>query len=265
MSHIESVTFNKSSENHFPYNLSFFNNYVIDFSSSITIFVGDNGCGKSTFLELINQVLGLYRIKMDTPYDKEIMDLFKEVAKNIKIKYRLKKPQGFFFSAEDFTSYIHFLIKEKNYALNELKKIKTSNKSEVSKSFASLPYMRTVNEIDNLYSRDLLKSSHGESYLAFFQSRVHENEVYLLDEPETPLSMQNQLTLNYLIYEGVKRNCQFIIATHSPIIMALPNAKIYEITNDDIRSVEYDNIESVNLFKQFINYRESFMKRLFED
>lgn len=259
MYHLKSVVFKKSNEN-FPYNLPFFNNKPIDLEAPIIILVGENGTGKSTFVELLNEVLNLYRISMENPYQKDLKEILSKASKNIDIKYYLKKPKGFFFSAEDFTSYIHFLVREKNYAYEELKRIKSSNKSTFSKNLASMPFNRTINEIDNLYTRDLLKSSHGEAYLSFFNSRVRENELYLLDEPETPLSIQNQLTLNYMIMEGVKRNCQFIIATHSPVIMALPNAKIYEISNEDITLSDYNDIESVNLLKQFLNYPEVFFR-----
>ena len=66
-----------------------------------------------------------------------------------------------------------------------------------------------------------------------------------------------------MIMEGVKRNCQFIIATHSPVIMALPNAKIYEISNERIYQVDYQDIESVNLLKQLLNYPETFFRHFY--
>jgi predicted ATPase len=103
---------------------------------------------------------------------------------------------------------------------------------------ASMPFARTINEIEDLYSRDLLKASHGESYLAFFGSRVKGNELYLLDEPETPLSIQNQLSLLLLINEGVN-NSQFIIATHSPIMVAITGTWILEISSEGINEISY--------------------------
>jgi|SRR5690554_2644859 len=263
MYNLKSVVFNKVKSN-FPYNLPFFNNKIIDLEAPIIILVGENGTGKSTFIELLNEVLNLFRINMENPYQKDLKELYSLVSKHIKLKYSLMKPKGFFFSAEDFTSYIHYLVKEKNNASAELKRINSSKKSSLSKNLSSMPHNRTINEIDNLYTHDLLKLSHGEAYLSFFNSRVREKELYLLDEPETPLSIQNQLSLNYIINEGVKNNCQFIIATHSPIIMSLPNAKIYEINNREIKLISYKEIESVNLLKQFLNYPDSFSKHLYK-
>lgn len=123
MCHLKSCLFKKS-ENHFPFNLPFFNNSEIDLQAPIIILVGENGTGKSTFIELLNEILKLYRISMENPYQKDIKEILSKASKSVEIKYCLKKPKGFFFSAEDFTSYIHFLIKEKNYAIDELKENK---------------------------------------------------------------------------------------------------------------------------------------------
>jgi predicted ATPase len=88
------------------------------------------------------------------------------------------------------------------------------------------------------------------------------NQLLLLDEPETPLSSQNQLTLIAMIKAAVENNCQIIIATHSPILMSYPQALLYEITPEGIHQVEYNDIESVKLLKQFINAPEQFLRQL---
>ena len=111
-----------------------------------------------------------------------------------------------------------------------------------------------------MYSKDLAKSSHGESYLDFFSSRIKDNQIYLLDEPETPLSVQNQLTLMAMILEASERGCQFIIATHSPILAAIPKAIIYEIKNESFVRTDYENIGSISLLKQFLNNKEQFLR-----
>src|SRR5690554_2452800 len=101
MYNLKSVVFNKVKSN-FPYNLPFFNNSIIDLQAPIIILVGENGTGKSTFIELLNEVLNLYRISMENPYQKDLKEILLKARKNIEIKYYLNKPKGFFFSAEDF-------------------------------------------------------------------------------------------------------------------------------------------------------------------
>jgi predicted ATPase len=263
--HIKEVVFESKGQKTFPYNLPFFHGKPIAFSEGITILIGENGAGKSTFIELLNEVLDLPRIVGKKEVSAQ-EDLFKNVRNDVKIHRLHQKPKGFFFGAEDFTGYIHYLVKEKNASKEELKRIERDykNRSDYAKGLASMPHQRTIHEIDQLHNRDLLSSSHGEAYLSFFSSRMKENSLYLLDEPETPLSIQNQLSLLYLIDEAVKKGCQFVIASHSPVIMAIPGAKILWIGDDEIKEISYEEIESVALLKQFLNQKEQFFKHLFQ-
>lgn len=262
--HINYAVFSKEEHTIFPYHLPFFTGEKITFETPVTILVGENGTGKSTLIELMNEVLKLPKIVGTMNHLEQ--DILKEASKNVLIHRLHQKPKGFFFGAEDFTSYIHYLTYEKNASKAELKRIEQEYKhrSEYAKGLASMPHNRTIHEIDGLHSRDLLSSSHGEAYLSFFTSRMKDNQLYLLDEPETPLSIQNQLSLLYLIDEAVKKNCQFIIATHSPVIMAMPNARILSLSSEGIKEIAYDEIESVKLLKQFLNQKEQFFRHLFK-
>jgi predicted ATPase len=253
---IKQITFHKQDNDHdFPFHLGFFNKTMQ--LGDVTLIVGDNGSGKSTLLELLSHELKLYQIGKPLIIPKPI---------KISLKYHLTKPLGFYFSAEDFTSYIHRLQTDKSEAKKALKEIDATyqNKSVFAKNQARAAHSKTIYEIDQLYDKDLLTSSHGESYLSFFKSRIKPNQLFILDEPETPLSFDNQLALIYMIHEGVKQGAQFIISTHSPILCAYPNAKIYEITKDDIHLTSYDQLDSINLLKQFINDPNRFYNHLFK-
>jgi predicted ATPase len=165
-----------------------------------------------------------------------------------------------------FINYIEYVKKEIADSKENIKRVEMEykNKSDYARMMAKSPFSKTIYELENMYSKDLALSSHGESYLDFFSSRIKDNQIYLLDEPETPLSTQNQLTLTAMIMNATKRGCQFIIATHSPIIAAIPNALLYQIADDKFVKTEYDDIESIQLLKQFLNNKEQFL-RYFEE
>ena len=104
--------------------------------------------------------------------------------------------------------------------------------------------------------------SHGESFLDLFETRIRPGGFYLLDEPETPLSPLRQLTFLSILKEMVAQECQFIIATHSPILMAFPDATILDFGQTPLQKVEYDSVEHVALTKDFLNNPEAFLRRL---
>jgi predicted ATPase len=261
---VKSIEFIKTDDVGYPYDLPFFG-HKITLTTPITILVGENGSGKSSLLKLLNDVLKLYRIDANDAMKKNAKT-FKSSLHLPSVQYVRTKPKGFYFSAEDFTTYIHSLEQNRQEAYQALDEIETeyANKSDYSKSLARMPHMRTLNDIDQMYQKDLLSSSHGEAYLDFFKSRLRTNELYLLDEPETPLSIQNQITMLSILDDAVSRGNQFIIATHSPILMSIPGSTIIEISPEGIRNIEYNDIESVKLLKHFLNHKEQFFKHLYE-
>ncbi|MDD4000329.1 MAG: AAA family ATPase [Bacilli bacterium] len=250
----------------YPFSVPVIKNLTeLDLNYNLVIFVGDNGSGKSTLLETIAVKLGLNRIGKDTAYqDIEFFEI-KRAINSFQIEYLLK-PRGFFFRSEDFLSYIRFLDEAKAEAKKELKRIEMSyqNKSSYSQTLATMPHKRTLADIDNLYQKNLHEESHGESYLDFFKSRLRPNSLYLLDEAETPLSFQNQLTLILLMKEAIADGCQFIISTHSPVLMSYPLACIYDFNQERIIKAKYEDLEEVNQLRYFLNDKDSFLKHLFD-
>jgi predicted ATPase len=116
-------------------------------------------------------------------------------------------------------------------------------------------------EMQRRFGGDHDERSHGESYFTLFQSRFVPNGLYLLDEPEAPLSPLRQIGLMSLIKTMVEEhNAQFIIATHSPILMAFPNAVIYSFDAETIRTVAYDEVEHVAVTKAFLDNPQRYLR-----
>ena len=119
-----------------------------------------------------------------------------------------------------------------------------------------------VSRLVKKYGENLDANSHGESFLKLFQSRFVPGGLYLLDEPEAPLSPQRQLALLSMLKEMVSEDAQFIIATHSPILMAFPEAVILSFDTHPIKEVKWEEIEHVSLTRAFLNNPSSFLRHL---
>lgn len=259
---LETIKITPQNNKQYPFNLSLFQNHIyLNVNAPVTLFLGENGSGKSSLLKLLQAKLALFKIQLPD-YIKE--DKFDDKA--VFLTPALGKIRGFYFESLTFINYIDYVKDEINQSKENIERvnIEYKNKSNYAKQMAKSPYSKTISELENMYSKDLTKSSHGEAYLDFFASRIKDNQLYILDEPETPLSVQNQLTLTAMIINAVKRGCQFIIATHSPVISAIPEAIIYEIKNNQFEKTDYDDIESIQLLKQFLNNKDQFL-RYFDD
>ncbi len=261
---IKRIRFDEFESSEYPFNIECLRNTKeLDLDSKITILVGDNGSGKSTLLKAIayyNNSINVSKEKIESSYYNSV----KELSKKMKISYTVKTRNGFFFSGEEFITYINNLKEMKDSLEADLLEMaqEYKHKSEYVRNLAMGPVRSQLHALETTYDGELRFKSHGEGFLTFFKSRMHKKGIYLLDEPETPLSATNQYQLLVLITDLVKSGSQVIIATHSPILMALKDAVIYNFSEDKIEKIKYEDIESVVFTKHFLNNTGNFVDRL---
>jgi len=261
---IKRISFKDFQDDEYPFNIPSINNTEeLDLENKITVFVGENGSGKSTLLKAIAYYNNSINVSKDS-IDSSYYDSIKKLSRFMKITYTKKTRKGFFFSGEDFITYINNLKLMKNNLEKDVIEVSEEfkNKSDYVKSLALGPLRKELKALEDKYQGELGRISHGEGFLRFFKARMHQTGIYLLDEPETPLSAINQYQLLVLITDLVKNGSQVIIATHSPILMALKNAKIYHFSKEKIEEIKYDDIESVVFTKHFLNNKDNFLDRL---
>lgn len=167
-----------ASRRHYPFSLPIFEQFQsIHFRNPITIFIGENGSGKSTFLEGIAAACQLPAAGGAEVEDDPDLLYAKELANSIFIKWKVKTKTGFFLRAEDFISFTKRIKQMRVEAEHELTQIEEEykNKSAYAKSLASLPHKRTLYQLNQLYQNGLETRSHGESFLDFFQARIKPN------------------------------------------------------------------------------------------
>ena len=204
----------------------------IEFNKAITFFAGENGSGKSTVLEAIATSFGFNPEGGTVNYSFSTYDSHSELNKAIKISKGYRKPDwGYFLRAESF---YNVATKEMEYA-------------------------------DCLHpSEKYHEKSHGEGFLALAQEQFQPNGLYLMDEPEAALSPQRQLAFLLELYECAKQGSQFIIVTHSPILLGLPEAEILSFDNGHIKACSYEDTDSYQVTEMFINNREQLLSRLLD-
>lgn len=249
----------------YPFNIpAIQGNTEIPFRTAVTFLVGENGSGKSTLLEAIALQVGAYTVgTKDLARDQTLHEV-RGLADYLKVVWSIKTKHGFFLRAEDFFGYIKRLAQMEADLLAEVQQVDRdyAGRSEKAKGLAKMPYLRELTALREQYGRNLNTYSHGESFLELFQSRFQPNGLYLLDEPEAPLSPSRQLTLLSMLKQMAAQNCQFIIATHSPILMAFPEADILSFDFAPAQLVAYETLEHVTVTRSFLNNPEQYLRHL---
>ena len=203
------------------------------FEKPIAFLVGENGSGKSTLLEALAVAYGFNPEGGTKNYSFSTYDSHSRLHEAIKVSKGYRKAKwGYFLRAESF---YNVATKEKEYE-----------------------------DFDHP-SEKYHEKSHGESFLAVVQKQLKPNGLYLFDEPEAALSPQRQLTLLMEICSYAKQGSQFIIATHSPILLGIPGAQIISFDEGTVHNCEYEDTESYKVTEMFINNRDALLERLLSE
>jgi predicted ATPase len=237
---------------------------TLEFNSPVTFFVGENGSGKSTLLEAIACAVGSVTVGSESvTTDKTLADV-RRLAAQLRTSWTHRTHKGFFLRAEDFFGYARKLSQTRAELEEDLRNAdrETQGRSITAAQYARMPYAHELNDLNQRYGAGLEAHSHGESFLALFQSRFVPGGLYQLDEPEAPLSPIRQMAMISILREMVAQDSQFIIATHSPILMAFPEALIYNFDRLPLQTVRYADLEHVRLTRDFLDNPDAYLSRL---
>lgn len=225
----------------YPFNLPAIKNLdTLSFHPKVTFIVGENGSGKSTILESIAVKFGFNAEGGTRNFNFSSRATHSDLNQYIKVVKGTKRPQdGFFFRAESFYNF-------------------ATNIDELDSEMSFGPPL-----INSYGGRSLHEQSHGESFFAVFLNKFSGKSIYILDEPEAALSPSRQMSMLTRMHELVGEGSQFIIATHSPIIMAYPNARIYQI-NEGFEQVNYEDTEHYQVMHSFLNNTHKMLDILLE-
>lgn len=236
----------------------------IEFHAPVTFFVGENGSGKSTLMEAMACAIGSVTVGSQSVKTDPSLEQIRKLAQYLRLTWTKRTHKGFFLRAEDFFGYAKQIAQTRQELEDDLSKVDGEyvGRSQLAKDLAKMPYKNEAGALQRRYGDGLDARSHGEGFLALFQSRFVPGGLYLLDEPEAPLSPLRQLAFLSALKQMISEDSQFIIATHSPIILAFPDAQILNFENGEIRKVGYDELEHVALTKAFLNDPESHLRYL---
>lgn len=213
----------------------------LDLHPKVTFLVGENGSGKSTILEAVATSFGFNPESGSKNFVFSTMETHSELHRHIKLVKGLKRAEdGFFLRAESF------------YNL-------ASKIEELDAAGGSGPPI-----IASYGGLSLHQQSHGESFWALFMNRLRGNGLYLLDEPEAALSPSRQMSLLSRMHQLVQQDAQFIIATHSPILMAYPEAIIYSLDHE-YAPIDYRDTDHYQITREFLNNTDAMLRILMED
>ena len=234
---------------------------TLNFSKPVTFFVGENGCGKSTLLEAIACGLHCTAVGAVDVTREPMLEPARRLAEKLKFTKSINPRTRLFFRAEDAIGFIR-TVKASLDDLTDLESEYDRTLSGYGRKLAMGAVRNQRNELSKRYGEDPDARSHGEWFLNIMQERINRPGLYLLDEPETPLSPIHQLTLLSLLKALVNSGAQFIIATHSPILMAFPDADILTMDKVAIEKIAWEDVEHVAITRAFLADPEAYLRHL---
>ena len=206
----------------------------IEFHPNVTFFVGENGSGKSTVMEGLAVALGFGPEGGTKNVQFRTADSVSPLHDSLRLARGVPAPRdGYFLRAESF--------------------------------FNVASYMDEIGYLDSYGGRSLHTQSHGESFMAVLLNKLRGNGIYLLDEPEAALSPNRQLAALSAIHQLVEHHSQFIIATHSPILLSYPHAKIVQFDGTGVTEIAFEDTEHFAVTRDFLNNYPRRLEQLLQD
>jgi predicted ATPase len=226
----------------YPFNLPALHQFErLELHPKVTYLIGENGTGKSTLLEAIAVASGFNPEGGTTNFNFATRHSESSLHRTLRLVRSVRRPRtGYFLRAESFFNV-------------------ASNIEELDREPAMAPPI-----INSYGKRSLHEQSHGESFMALLKHRFGSEGLYILDEPEAALSPARQLAFLTKVHELVRQGSQLLIATHAPIVLAYPDASIYELSGTTIALKPYDETHVVETTKQFLLHRERYLASLLE-
>ncbi|WP_027482668.1 AAA family ATPase [Deinococcus pimensis] len=237
----------------------------LEFRAGVTFLVGDNGSGKSTVLEAVALAAEAIVLSALPGAHDDLTDA-RPLADLLRLSWTRRTRRGFFLRAEDFLG----LARRTRALTTEFEAAVEALRAELGDGpdfvRAAAPYrnqlagLRAAERAGGTHAR-----SHGERFLDAFQRRLAPGGLYLLDEPEVALSPQRVLALMTLLRRAEREGAQFLIATHSPVLLAHPGAVILDLDHDPVREAAYDDLDHVRFTRDFLSAPERFLRHLDEE
>lgn len=227
----------EGAESEYPFNIPALKNFkALKFHPKVTYFVGENGMGKSTLLEAIAIYCGFNAEGGSRHFNFSSKASHSNLHEHIRMAKGIKQMRdGFFLRSESFYN-----------VASEIDLI-SEDDPEMLKAYGDV---------------SLHEQSHGESFWALFMNRFKGNGLYILDEPESALSVNRQMVMLSKIHELSESHSQFIIATHSPVVLAYPDSIIYQFSDTGLTKINYKETETYTVFKEFLNHPEEMLSIL---
>ena len=227
----------------YPFNLYVLKGFHdLTFHPKVTFLVGENGAGKSTLIESLAVAWGFNAEGGSKNFNFSTAKAHADLHKYLRLqKGPIRARDGYFLRAESY--------------FNVATALENLDKEPLDAPTITPAYG----------GKSLHEQSHGESFFALFENRFRGNGLYILDEPEAALSPARQMSLLVRMHDLIKKNSQFIIATHSPILMAYPDAQIYQIGTRGLDPCSYEDTEHYQVTRSFLNRHEDMMAQLLRE